>query len=718
MGYLDQFKQHLQNQDFTAFCELWEEYCQGDEVNSQEFKTLLELLLDSPFKKDFGQVVTEGIPLLEKLDDKHFYHSIFSLIVDLQTTNSPDLAEQIITFLKEQYPVDENFQLKMRLVGLKDKLHFQSSIKGFKLLSHLKPGKFIFHRSGWGVGEIMEVSFLREEVQLDLDLVRGRKTLSFENAFKTLTPLKDDHFLSQRFGNPDTLEEKAKKDPLYAIHLLLKDLGSMSAQEMKEELLDLVIPESDWNKWWQTARSKLKKDPKITTPTKAKGPFILHNEDLTHDERILRKIEKNASPEQFIDLVYAFLRDFPQAAKNAEVKSAINSYVEKALNLGELSDAKQLAMLFLLDEVTPGIETARIQEKIKHVSSINHLITHMDIAAYKRKILRLAVEVRENAFEEIMLCLLALDPAFIKDFSFQLLMENKQEDLVKKALDTALLTPKNHGKTIAWYLHKISKESGLPMTTDEHKGRFFEALLIVVSHLEKNPEEKAVVKKIVQMITGARFKLVRDIFKFSSIEQVQELVLLATKCLVFTDQDIEIFHSLARVVYPSLKTSKKNEPLEEEELTTWATQEGYRAMGEKIKHLSTVETVENAREIEQARAHGDLRENAEFKASLERRDRLQSELEFLSKQYNQARILRKEDVKTDSINVGVVITCKSNNGSETTYTILGPFEADIEKNIISSQSKMAQSLIGKKTGERVSIRNEELTITSLRNYFN
>lgn len=717
MGYLDQFKQHLQNQDFTSFSELWEEYCQGDEVSAEEFKALLILMLDAPFKKEFGHVVNKGTTLLEKLDDSSLKPVIFSLIIDLQTTNDSALAQAAVSFLKEKYAQEEDLHLKLRLVGLKDMTDFQGCIKNFELLTHLKPGNFVFHTAGWGVGEVMEVSFLREEVQLELDLVQGRKTLSFQNAFKTLKPLSKEHFLSQRFGDPDALEEKAKKDPLHVIHLLLNDLGPMSASEMKEELLDLVIPESDWNKWWQSARTKLKKDPKIIPPAKAKDPFVLHSKELSHSDRLLKKIEKNLVPQVFIEEVYAFLRDFPQSAKKPEVKTAIDSYIENALNSGTLSDSEQLAMLFLIGETSPENSRERAQAIIKGACSLGHLVAHMPIAAYKRKILKIAPDVRDRAFEEMVQTMLASDSSFIKDFILQLLIEKGQQQLIEKALNSALVTPKNHGKTIPWYLQKVLKEKGLPLSSYEDKIRFFEALLIVISQLEHSIDERSLVKKMVQMVTNARFKLVRDIFKHASIEQVKELVLLATKCHVFTEQDIEIFHSLAEVVHPSLKKSRKK-IAEEEEVILWATQEGYAAMAEKIKHISTVETVENAKEIEQARSLGDLRENAEFKASLERRDRLQSELAFLSKQYNQARILRKEDVKTDSVGVGVVVTCKGNKGDETVYTILGPFEADISKNIISFQSKMAQSLIGKKPGEKVTIRNEELTITGLRNYFN
>lgn len=718
MSYLDQFKEHIQHQDFQTFCELWEEYCLCDEVEAVEFEALLRQIFDSPFEESFGQVATQGLALLEKLDDPSAKNTLFSLIADLQTTNQPQLADQIIAFLKETYPQDEaSFNDKLRLVGLKDKKQFQSCIRNFTLLNHLHKGNFVFHTAGWGVGEIVDVSFLREEVDVELDLVQGVKALSFQSACKTLKPLDKSHFLAQRFGDPDELEAKAKKDPLYVLHLLLNDLGPMNAAEIKDELLELVIPEEDWNKWWQLARNKLKKDAKITAPAKPKDPFILHDEELSHGDRILKKLEQKASPEQFIDLVYSFLRDFPQTVKNRELNTAISSYLEKMLQLENLSDSEHLSLLLLLDEVSPGKEAALLKEKVQRASSLANLINSMNITAYKRKVLSIALKERENSLEEMAQCLLTVDQQFAKDYILQLLMENDGKGLVEKVLDQALMAPTNYAKVTPWYLQKALKDKKLPLTDQEGLASLFEALLITISSLEHKAEHRDLVKKMVQMLTNARFKLVRDIFKTASIEQIREFLLLATKCHVLTEQDIEIFYSLGEVVFPKLKKERKKAEVVEEEPQIWATEQGYQAMAEKIKHISTVETVDNAKEIEEARSHGDLRENAEFKAALERRDRLQSELAFLSKQYNQARILRKEDVKTESVGIGVVVHCTSTDGQNKIYTILGPFEADAEKNIISSQSKMAQDLLGKEKGDKVMVRNEELTITDLRNYF-
>jgi transcription elongation GreA/GreB family factor len=126
--------------------------------------------------------------------------------------------------------------------------------------------------------------------------------------------------------------------------------------------------------------------------------------------------------------------------------------------------------------------------------------------------------------------------------------------------------------------------------------------------------------------------------------------------------------------------------------------------------------IENSKEIEDARSHGDLRENAEYKAALERRDRLQQEIKTLSENFSLAKILLPHDVTTSHVSVGCIVKCKNANKA-IAFTILGPFEADADKNILSYQSKLAKEMIGKSINEKFNFQNETYTIIDIRSYF-
>ena len=94
--------------------------------------------------------------------------------------------------------------------------------------------------------------------------------------------------------------------------------------------------------------------------------------------------------------------------------------------------------------------------------------------------------------------------------------------------------------------------------------------------------------------------------------------------------------------------------------------------------MSSVEMIENSKEIEEARSHGDLRENAEYKAALEKRARLQTDLKTFADLLNNIKILTKDVIETDKVSIGTIISSSDDKGKKITFTILGPVEADID----------------------------------------
>lgn len=719
MSYLGQFQKHLSNHDYPSFLTLWEEYCMGDEVDGEELKRVLLGVKSSELSSPFGRHVENALALWEKIKQTDLGHEIFKLIFDLQTTNSPQLGELAFNYLRNRYQSDSHFNDKIRLIGLREMTDFQGVISNYELLTHMEKGKYVFHSGGWGVGEILDVSFVREQLELEFDYVGGKKDLSFENAFKTLIPIPDDHFLALRFGNPDELEERAKKNPVETIHVLLRDLGPSTAAEIKEELCDLVIPKEDWARWWQTARAKIKKDTMIETPDELRKPFKLRETEVTHEEHLKKDLEKKPNASHLIQIVYTFLRDFPQTIKNEEFKKELEEKLKEALSTGELTDSQELQLHFLMEDLNDGKEYSPTKELITRFTSPEDVINGIEVIAFKKRTLYGIRKLRDDWAIFFLNLFLGVDQNPLRDYIFSELLKAKKNEAIVKKLDELLAFPSRYPQVLLWYFQKIIKSENFPLSNTEGKNRFFESLLILLSQIEQNSTSRDTVKKILTFLTSARYNNVRKIFHSASKEAVQEFLLLATKCQSLTDHDIKIFHSLAEVVHPSLaKIKHKYETKhQEDEHVIWTTEEGYRKIKSRIHEISTVETVDNAKEIEEARALGDLRENAEFKAALERRDRLQSELKTLSTQFNHARILTKNDVDAGKVSVGVVIDCLDGNGKTVSYTLLGPWEADPDKHVLSFQSKLAQSLLGHKIGDKISIQGKALTISNLRNYF-
>lgn len=712
MGYLIDFEKAIENHDSPSILRLWEEYTSTDEVEEEDFRDVLEAVKKSELRDYIGRHVERGIHLWEKMEKGPLADDVLRLIVDLQMTNNNALRELTVDHLAEQFGNDPQFSEKMRLIGLRSANEsFKGAISHFILLNHMKKGKFVFHTAGWGVGEIMDVSLLREQLGLEFDYAPGRKEMSFKVAFATLIPLPKDHFLAQRFGNPDALEEKAKNDPLEVIHLLLKDVGPLTAGEIKDELCDLVIPEEEWNRWWQTARSKMKKDTQIESPPNLKKPFKLLKKEVAHEERLQKALESKPEPDELIQLVYSHLKDFSDTLKNETFKESLTEKLRELLTFAEITEAQKTQVHLFLQELSGEKNYPPIIEILQNCDSIENLIRSIPIQSFKKRIL-MAIRKHRSDWQELFLKLLfTVEYNSLRDFIIGELKKSDAKDKLLQRLEELCRYPIQYPDVAIWYFQKVLGDSKLPLGDDEGKANLFEAFLVVLSSLEQKGERRDLIKKMHGILSAGRYAIVRKVMQTSSVAAVKEFLLLISKCHSLTEHDIKIYHSLAEVAHPSLK-GKASEPIEENFI--WTTQNGYNKLHERIKHIGTVETVENAKEIEVARAHGDLRENAEFKAALERKDRLQSELKTLSDELNKARVLVKEEIDTSCVNVGTSVDCEDEDGNIISYTLLGPWDADPEKNILSFQSKLANNLLGSRVGDTIELQGKTNTIAAIR----
>ncbi|MBI2742389.1 MAG: GreA/GreB family elongation factor [Chlamydiales bacterium] len=716
MSYLKDFQTQIANHDYPALLRLWEEYCASDEVDPDEYKQILASIKASDMAEAFGRHVDRGIPLWKTLPQSKDSHEVIKLIIDLQTTNTPQFAEIALDYLKQQYGSDKDFVEKMRLIGMRNKEKFQGAISNFELLTHMLKGNFVFHTGGWGIGEILDVSLIREQLSLEFDYAPGVKEMSFETAFRMLIPVPENHFLALRFGKPDTLEQMAKEKPLEVIHMLLRDLGDKTAAEIKDELADLVIPAAEWQKWWQNARSKIKKDTMIESPEDLGSPFRLRRAEVSHEERLQKALENKPDASTLIQMVYSFIKDFPETLKNAEFKAQLLSKMKEMLSFPEITSAQELQIHFFLQDLGGEKEYAPVAELIKRIKNFEELFSQIDLQTFKKRAL---AEIRKNRadWKEIFTSLFFLvEYSPLRDYILSELLGAGAKPEVLKALQDLYTYPARHPEAFLWYFQKVIVQPELPFGDQEGKNQFFESFLVLLSQLEHKEQGRELIKKMHALLSGGRFAIVRQIMQGASQETCKEFLLLATKCHSLSDHDIKILHSLAEVVHPTLaKGRRKSEAPSTEGQTLWTTQDGYEKLQKRIQQIATVETVQNAKEIEIARAHGDLRENAEFKAALEKRDRLQSELKLLSDQMNHTRVLTVQDISVDEVGVGTVIECTTKKG-KVTYTLLGPWDADPERNILSFQSKLAQAMAGLTVGKKFEFQGEEYTIASIKSF--
>ena len=132
------------------------------------------------------------------------------------------------------------------------------------------------------------------------------------------------------------------------------------------------------------------------------------------------------------------------------------------------------------------------------------------------------------------------------------------------------------------------------------------------------------------------------------------------------------------------------------------TPAGLEKVKAELKHLKTVEKPKNIQDIETARAHGDLSENAEYSAAKERQSHIHGRILELEDVTARAHVINPADLDHEKIFFGATVTLENiETGQKQTYQIVGTHESDVKEGRISVESPFAKKLIGKEEGDVV-----------------
>lgn len=130
------------------------------------------------------------------------------------------------------------------------------------------------------------------------------------------------------------------------------------------------------------------------------------------------------------------------------------------------------------------------------------------------------------------------------------------------------------------------------------------------------------------------------------------------------------------------------------------TKNGFIALEAELKNLKGVERPNIIAAIAEARSHGDLSENAEYSAAKEKQSFIEGRIQELEAVISRAQVIDPAQTKSDVIRFGAtVVVVDEDTEEEKKYQIVGDYEADIEKNLISLSSPLAKALIGKEAGD-------------------
>ena len=135
------------------------------------------------------------------------------------------------------------------------------------------------------------------------------------------------------------------------------------------------------------------------------------------------------------------------------------------------------------------------------------------------------------------------------------------------------------------------------------------------------------------------------------------------------------------------------------------TPTGYESLKADLHRLKTVERPLNVKDIEEALAHGDISENAEFNAAKEKQAHIAGRIAMVEDRIARAQVIDPAEIGTDRVRFGTTVVLEdSHTGEQVRYTIVGEDESDISLGRISITSPVARALLNKQVDDEVQVR--------------
>ncbi len=564
-------------------------------------------------------------------------------------------------------------------------------------------GNYVHHRT-WGIGRIQAI----KDDTFTIDFAgRPAHHMSLKMAIGALEVLAPDHiWVLKLTEDKAALAARVKAEPAWALRTVIKSFGNAAdMKRIKAELSPDVLTAGEWSRWNTEARGLLKKDPSFGNVADRVDVFTVRDKPISFEEKsyIKFKAEKN---------FFERARTLAELVASKDVEPDGEWFVEMlgwftAFVKGNPAGSETVVASWLLVQrivgaypfLNPG-GLPTFEELFARIDSVEETFARIEDPELKREFL-VAVRRHRPEWRAVFVRLFILAPVrYVVD---ELVAAGAWDELTG-LVTTLLARYKEYRDAFVWMVRNLADERWL----QERLAVSREKLLIGMLNLLD-----LTYRDIANKRDGAANRRTNRQMQEYLFDEGQ---LLAYLMAADTDSITRLYSLLDDVkdLDPSIRISLKHrikerfpdfrflgEPeAEKVSLGLLVTRASFEAKQRELKRLMDVEIPENSREIGEAMSKGDLRENAEYKAALEKQEMLKTVASRMQEEVQQAQIFNENEVRTDRIGFGTRTRLKNlGTGKVEEYIVLGPWESDPERNVISYLSPLGAALWNHAPGE-------------------
>jgi len=582
----------------------------------------------------------------------------------------------------------EEFE-KMAAAGKLEHHHIEPLVR-------LATSGFCMHRS-WGFGRIRTMDPVFARFAIDFQDKPGH-TMDLGFAAESLKPISKEHILARKAVDLEGLRQIAATNHLELVKLVLTSFGGSATADQVQHLLVPDVISTDWKKWWEGAKRELRNDGHFQVPLKKTEPIVYQAKEVSLQDRLLGDFRAGKGLKARLVVAGELLKNGHDLSDSkAAAQEVITAFNAEIANYQRTQPAVALEAVFARDDLREMAGLAPAEGELDSGAiwslepKLGPLMEALPASKHRRALESFEAANPQRWQENLRDTLNTVSAKLCREFA-GLLIHKGHIDLLKESLSRAISQHTASSELLLW-LAKDRNDAFADILGPE----VFRAMLTAMERDQFNERRS---NRLRDYILDDQELLV-ELIGSADLEVIKDLTRALQLSPCFDDMDKRSL--LARIVksYPAMQTLISGEQTKQEThlVVSWESLERRK---NEYHDLVEKKIPANSKEIALARSYGDLRENHEYKAAKEMQKLLMRRKVELETQLIRARGTDFSNSRTDVVSIGTTVrsTDLATNQPEH-FTILGAWDSEPDKGIVSYLTPVAQSLLNHKVGEEI-----------------
>ncbi|MCC6546801.1 GreA/GreB family elongation factor [Candidatus Sumerlaeota bacterium] len=695
----------------------WETICQGEPLpfafhqpiidrlsrkqDPEHLVRMYERAVDALLEKGAHDTALEVSEYLLGIDEKHEWLRGRALKA-IEKVYADAAGSRLEEYILEAGLFNDTLPLKKGLVKFHDLL---GATKGQ-----------VFIHSSWGLGVVRELDLEAGKVIIDFELKKSQQ-MTLDGVRNFLQRLPKDHLQSHIATRPMELRDQMKGQAGEVVRLALKSFGGkVKVADLKRITTTRFLSESEYKSFWEKAKKAIKLDPWVDSRgSGANTELHLRKQPRSYFDEIFQELNIARSVEARRDVLRDVRKHGAEAEMTEKDVDALYELFVKPANDGSLVTATQrLNHGLLFDQYQDLFPSKSNPINVKQTlqgGDMVELLAGVEGHDSRREALGLVKELRPNDWPEVFAeTFISADPRTATWVEKEL-KNTDNEHYRQVALESVLAKPDANPDLFVWASRNILEGTWDHLGDSIRPIMICEELLSLLSELEDlaASEHEAVAAiarnagtKIRSLLNEGNGKFFKKAVQKSTVEEARKIL---RTIRLHNSLSHQLKSVLEMILINEHQDLRKGSRLEEEEERRrpsyhYTTRQSLDEKRSELSRLVSEEIPGMAKVIETAREMGDLRENAEYHAAKDRQKLLMQQAAELEDLIARARLVESREVIPDSSRFGTKVRLRdAGTGSEREMTILGMWEADLSRNVISYLTPFGSQLLGRHIGD-------------------